>query len=671
MSQNYRSTCSKLQDYDLEEALAIIKRAAANFSRQDIVNKAQAIREDYNRMQNIFVHGHDDEKREELFNQLFERAWALDSELCYLSEKDNRQYEPIEGDTNTLLEQLASNPTDDAYLNAVFEHVIATHPMTNDERHSLHLAILDEQLPSYVRATLLSALTLYLQITFDARIIENLYTYTLDDQPIQLQMQAWVTLVLVAFWHKDRIKHLPRLKEQYSLLCESNPALLIEIQRTLLMTELAPKIQAQTQKLLADREGDAGNDEQKMQRLQDFFREIGLGVDLSYSTFKMFCRHSFFSRQNTRHHWLEPFSYDQPTIKRALERQPSHNNVLRMLTHASNQSATDKYLAVLCAPALGDDSMKELSQKLEEMDIKFEEPMPIHPVNVMQNYVHDLYRYFTLHPYLSENDRRKLDATCWLLSANPWLRPVAEDVEQLRSVAELCHHHKLSDSVIAKAYTDLLAVEQTETGYLRLAKAIRPTIENGGKRSRILLECIDLFPDCREAYVLLADQYDEKHQYIEEKHLLLDALAQMPNQEDLLWRLGRSLVELNLPEQALETLFKADLAHEGNAHTQLELSRAYLLQGKLQQAVHYAELAIESPKLNAMDRGWGGVILMANGDYLRAYEQLKRSSILLLEPLFADVIKLLEPYGVPPHDLALMRTQVLRYDNTEINQNTI
>ena len=228
----YEKVARRLVNGQLQSALTLISKQCAMESRlYSIGEEADTLQKDYDRMLDFLAKGTHDPKLQEQHDILLERAWRL-AESLYDAQVPAKL--PFEEPILTLLERLQAEPDSDKLLNQIFEQLAESRHLSKAERKAMHQALLDENIPEYVRATLLSAITLHLTQSFDARMVEDLYTYTLDDQPVQLQMQAWITLVFVALIHTHRIEHLPRLREQYQFICESAPDLLFNLQIALL-----------------------------------------------------------------------------------------------------------------------------------------------------------------------------------------------------------------------------------------------------------------------------------------------------------------------------------------------------------------------------------------------------------------------------------------------------
>ena len=106
----------------------------------------------------------------------------------------------------------------------LFDAIEYNYPSSREDRNTIKKIILDEKNPLYLRAMVLSALTLNLLKYFDNEKFESLYTYTLDDQDIVIRIRAYVAIILVTMKHDVRIsldeKLVEQVKQQYNLTDE-------------------------------------------------------------------------------------------------------------------------------------------------------------------------------------------------------------------------------------------------------------------------------------------------------------------------------------------------------------------------------------------------------------------------------------------------------------------
>lgn len=658
---SYSKVTSLLSNGHLRDACAFLSSIRHTLpATLEIAEEAERLMADLDRMLDHYAQGGTDPHREALLGQATDRAWLLAEQLY-----------DIEAPACTIdngwtvasaVEALRDGVLNDVMLGTAFEEVVECRHLSRDDRNALGLAMLDETLPEYVRATLLSAITLNLLQWFDAEMVESLYVFTFDDQPLQVQMQAWVALTLIALVHKQRIGNLPRLKEQYQLICESEGKLLDDIQKELLMCREAHHANKRMTEMV-NQFDEEDSEQTRNANLKELFGMLNEGVDMSFNAFRKQARLPFFSLPDTRHHWLLPFSLEQPLMKDIFDAHPKALPWARMMMQSVAQCETDKYAAVLMMQGMGGGQlMSAIGQKLEETGLKFEDIVPTPPLYVMRNYLHDLYRYFTLHPKARQMRNRPFDSDL-LMCLNPWLSDAASDTERLASTAErLMRKERWAEA--AKVYQLLADIEPSEKTLQRLAYAyIRDPECNDQRALPTLFMCRRLYPGNLWTLKSLADCLYRVADHAREEDLLNEALETHPDDIGLLTRLGRCLNIQHRHREALKPLFKADLLKEGRRNVQRELARALLATHDVDRALYYAERAVQHSSASDDDFLVYGLVALQRGDIpLAAAQYAKADADLATFSLNAER-KCLNALGVSNSDIDLMCELIRRQDN--------
>lgn len=618
----YEDVAVRLMNGQLLLALTtILKHCAEQPRLYNIREEAESLQNDYGRMLGYLAKGMHDPKLQEQHDIIMEHVWNLAEKLYDI---ENPVSLPFEEPIITLLESLLAAPNDDQCLNRAFEQIVESRHLTKPERTALHQAILNEDLPEYVRATLLSASTLYLTQNFDARMVEDLYTYTLDDQPTQLQMQAWVTLVFVALIHTHRIEHLPRLREQFRFICESEYDLLYDIQIALLQCREAFTVDKKLHKIINPDGEEAEMSEPE--RAREFLEFITEGVDTTLTMFSQLKKIPFFSAPGSRHHWLEPFSLEQPDIKVILDENPKAKPLSRMLLQSMAQCNTDKYSSFLAMRALNKDLMASISEKLEGTISIIDNALPPSPLYVMRNYLHDLFRYCNLHPK-GKKMRYPLFESDLNMSQNKWLSAGVCHPEQLKKIAEfLFRKERWEEASIT--YETLLKMETSEEALQKLYYSLRwsrSSIPYATDELIILDKCNTLFPGNKWTLRTLADSYHETEEFHFEEKMLREALEHFPDDPNLLMRMGRCLICLDRIDEAIEILYKADIKKEGQLSVHRELAEALFLSGDHTRAEKFIRMVLSRPQPPSYDWITGGQIALLGNDIPLAVERLKHS----------------------------------------------
>ena len=622
---SYTKATAMLMTGRLGEACGFLRTIRHTLpAAQSIAEEAERVLDDYRRMLDYYGQGGMDPQRTELNDRLYDRTWQLCEQLYDVEMPANAPT----GDLSASLEALAQAPTDDNWLGTAFDQIADCRHLTRQQREDLQLALLNEALPEYVRGTLMAATMLNMLESFDAELVEGMYVYTFDDQPVQLQVQAWVTLILVATVHKDRIIRLPRLREQYRLMCESNPDLLMTMQTALLLCREAHTAEKRMDALV--RTIDEDDTEQVMQeKMKKFYGFITEGLDLTYNAFCEQSKMPFFSRPDARHHWLLPFSLEQPQMKAIFDDRPQGLPWARLLMQSIGQCETDKYANVLCMLPLGHGTLiTKIGQKLEETGLDMKDMIPLPIEHVMRNHLHDLYRYCMLHPKGKAMRNNPFDHDL-KMGLNPCLEEVMALGDRTTKIGDLMltKERWLEAAQMYEIYLNTYGWEYPEE-LQRLTYAHTKLAQQTGNWQMALNLLKKLHKECpndRWGQRQLADCLHDIGDYAGEEEVL--RLARIYDEKDpvVLTRLGRCYNAQRNYKEAIELLYNADLLQEGRRNTQRELAIALLGTQEYERAWHYAQLAYSHSKARSEDFVTGGHVALQQGDTAKALELYQRA----------------------------------------------
>ena len=544
--------------------------------------------------------GLDVEAYKERLDQIFLETWQLTDQLRW----EHMEHKPMIFAVDNLeaeLEPQHLTEINDYQLECVFNTIRTTYPISKDLRTALHQAILSDEVPMFLRATLLSAMTLNVLEWFNADLLECMYTYTLDDQPVQLQQQSWAALFLCGMVHDQRIVHHSRLREEYSLLCEIEPAQLAQLQKLLLplreyesftrdLHKLIDNI-AQSQMPEDDEEKDFDEEDEQEEKkelrfeitkdsenFKQFLELMRSNVDTGYTQFKLMSKLGFFSMNGTDHHWLMPFDKECEIIKKLLEEKPEMQYWYQMLLHNLAQTNTDKYATFLLM-ANTSEKVKELNSKLSELNLPEGKMTELGADMIMQIHLQDLYRFFTL-----SKTGRTLSNPFNLtpdLSSYECFGKAFYTADNLRMVAEYLLKSERYEEA-AQAYERLLELEITEQN-LKNALSCYPHLNVGQfKVKPLAMLCNKLFPGDEEVLKALIKAYDYNDPLLEPYYQ--EALEYFPDSTLFLMHYGKFLNEAKRYSDALKPLYKAYMLDETNQAVILELAKAHAHLGQKDKA---------------------------------------------------------------------------------------
>ncbi len=520
-------------------------------------------------------------------DQIYRETWQLVDQERWNRMEHNPMIFAVDDLVNELDPQHLAE-IGDAKLECIFNTIRTTYPFGKAQRNALHHAILSDQVPMYLRATLLSAMTLNVLNWFDVDLLECMYTYTLDDQPVQLRQQSWTALFLCGMVHDKRIIHYPRLSEQYLLLCEIEPSQLAQLQRLLLPLREYKSFSRDLHKLIDNMQQSSlqeGEEEQELHLTPDsdnfkqFIDLMHSNVDTGYSQFRLMSKLGFFSMDGTDHHWLMPFDRECEIVKKALEETPELEKWYQMLLHNQAQTNTDKYATFLIMSTMPR-RMKDLNEKIDSLKLPKGEMVELGADMVMQIHLQDLYRFFTLSK-TGMTLKNPFDLTPDL-SSYQCFGKAFYTAENLRTVAEyLFKAEKYEDA--AFTYERLLELEITQQHLKNAITSMQKSSKLGLHKVRTLVVlCNKLFPGDEETLKQLIISFGFEDPLLEPYYK--EALEYFPDSIAFLEDYGKFLNEAKRYSEALSPLYKAYMLDESNTNIVTEIAKAHLRLGQKDKA---------------------------------------------------------------------------------------
>lgn len=304
---------------------------------------------------------------------------------------------------------------------ALFDAIEYNYPSTKEDRIAIKQIMLNEDNPLYIRAMVISALTLNLFKYFDADKYESLYTYTLEDQHITIRARAWVAIVLVAMKHDVRISLDEKIKDQLKFIVDecnessTKKNILFTIQVILYKCIQA----AQAAQLIKDTLGQKieeglkviKNNKEKSEEDQapawdNYLNESGIqdqindlldlqrkGIDITISTFAQISKFPFFS---VKCNWFLPFSDKHPLIEAIGRKSKKKDMFIKIMNKSGQMCSTEKYSNVLVLTLMPDSQMEQVESAFKANDIQIENIATATLEDEVLNYMHDIYRYYCL-----------------------------------------------------------------------------------------------------------------------------------------------------------------------------------------------------------------------------------------------------------------------------------
>lgn len=597
-----KRTMNLLHAHQFNDALSFLLDQERIAGRTTRLGDIDYMQDKYDQLLTDFAEAKLAPEAEDDYNKLFLDLYDETQELSFsLASNNVNRLSSISSSIEKLL-----NSHSDKDLCALFWEISSSYMFSSQDRSVLHHFIMNEDVPVFMRCTALSAVMLHLFVYFDTEMLENIYAYTLDDQPDQIRWQAWVTMLLCAVVHPTRIEHCDRIRQQYQFMAESEPKLFLSMQLTLLQCTESATIHEKVSKLMAKK----GNEEEKAKKIFQFVAE---GADLSYDAFKMMRHMPFFSSPGTSAHWLMPFSIEQEAIKAMLEQNAQIKPMIELISKSLAQSEQDKYGSIMMLIGSDIKVVEQMNGQLKEAGIELDQVVAPSGEILMRNYMHDVYRFFTLSPHGASFPvspfRENLD-----LGRLSWLETALCSSKALKIIGEYLMVHENWDAATV-TYSRLANMENSEYALQRLAYvAEKRQTRNLQLEGDPLIRCNKLYPGNVWTLQHLAKFYKRTGLLSGAEIHLQEALKIEPDNTDLLSDMADCCMMMQQYDKALETYFKLDLQNEGDVKIQRQIVKCAFLSRNMETAQKYMQLVLDQCKPIMSDWALAGCLALKDND---------------------------------------------------------
>ena len=603
-----------IEQGNISQALDFISNEAKASGMRDLSEKAQRLLTDFNYMLNYYMTGAQDPTRQEMLARIYDGTYSILDCMAARTENGVERLNRISSidlsDTQDLFDTIENN-----------------FPSNNEDRNSIQEIIMDETNPLYLRAMVLSALTMNLLKYFDNEKFESLYTYTLEDQPLIIRQRAWVAIVLVAMAHDHRISTQPRLVEQLRFICEEgvnidglNTLLTIQIAlyqcleaqtaRRILKEEITPDIE----KSLSEMKDDQNPQwEEKLEQtgIQDKLREFAdlqkNGIDIMLDGFAHMTHLNFFAH---RSNWFMPFTLDHPEVESRLKEQDKKSQYIKVLYKAGNMCATDKFSNMLMLNYLPEEQFKQVEETMKANDVKFENIIEASPKEEIINYLHDLYRFY----YIYKTTKKAYNPFARNLYFGKYecLRSVSEDSETKHMISEfLLKHKRYADA--RTVFKEIVDSEVSEENLQKYAYCIMKYDPDDTSYGDILALCNNYFPGNKWTIKHYANALMNEMNYHSAEIILREACNAFQDDVNFPLSLAKCLITQERYEEAMKYLYKADLLKENSTRTIRHMAWCSFVLGNKEQSERYISQVLGDP--NAKSADWingGHIALLCN-----------------------------------------------------------
>lgn len=414
-------------------------------------------------------------------------------------------------------------------------------------------------------------------------------------------------------------------------------------------------------------------------KFEDKIREMGelqqAGADVYLTTFSQLKSYPFFHELPN---WFLPFDHAHSSVVSIFGLDgKGENNLLTLLLHSGMFCNSDKYSLCFTMNMMPKEGREQLFSQLtdqgadmleDEQRLKGLKNYIEQPEVISNTYIHDLYRFFKLHPRRAEF--KDPFAQKIALHSLPFFRDLLETSEYQRQLADTLF--QLEKYAEASEVYDFLLL-----GF------------NGEEKSYINADFYRRYAYCNqkmEAYLSALDTY--KHaDLIQPGHIW--TLRQMaiccrmsedyeqaigyyrqieeiePENIQLMLQIAACYANMAEYKIALEYLIKADYLDADNPKILRALAWCNFLKGNYERASEYCARVLQmqadaSDYLNAGHVAWVmGKVSEATGHYRQAAQLCNQRQEFI--EMFNKDIRLLEERGITTTDMALMKELTLNF----------
>ena len=441
-------------------AIRYMENYLAAWPEQHTSQKLAEIREDYDRMENYWQQGGEDQQRETLYQRLLQRMYVLYANVMHYHRMKASPYQnslytrvrqaqrdwsltairqEMEGFvSNVAMLQLEPDnkrgaKSQELYrdhqqqMNQLFEYVLTSRQWSEGVGSQFVDMLTSPTIDTVDQQLLIAAVSLSLLNQFDVakfRMLTEVYRLSQDEAVRQRALVGWALSVSDTYQ-----KVYPEQRELLTALLESEQVCqeLTELQIQLIYClneekdsrtirkEIMPDLLKSSSKMMTN---DIETEEERleevlhpevseermehleasMRRVQDMQKE---GVDVFYHGFSQIKRYPFFYDISN---WLVPFFIQHPDIAQFVE----NNNDIRFLKKVFATNAfcnSDKYSFVIAfQEVIGrlPQQMREMMQRGEYSAEELGETVEHSAAYERRLYLMDIYRFFRLYPHRAE-----------------------------------------------------------------------------------------------------------------------------------------------------------------------------------------------------------------------------------------------------------------------------
>ena len=644
--------------------------------------------DDYNRMLDYTEQGYQDPQREDIYLKLVKRLWhftcnAQTAWLCNNKSifREARQksvhhmfsQEEIEQNLHNFVSDIAmlSLETEEAkeqkeaavyarhfdYISSLFNHIFVSHPWNKSDGTFYTQLLLSPMTDSIDARTLVSAITLNCLVHFDLEKFSTLVEIHEKATDAALRERAFVGWVMALRLFPSAL--FPEFTQRLKDVCSRHTDELLELQQQIiscinaesdnetLQNDIMPNIMKNTGYRITpkgveefeDPMEDILDPDAADKRMEEAERNISKildmqrhGADIYFGSFKMMKRFGFFY---TLSNWFTPFYYQHPALS-SLRKDIQTNKFITGIINKGPFCDSDKYSFALGASnvisTLPPDVLK-MMESVENIDPAMDPELTATSMFKRQMYLHDLYRFFRIHPQCKDMPYDPFETATPYTDDNYFV----------------LNHDIFND-------TDDVHIVLMRARYLHKNRKF-------SKVAAALEDIVDKHPDNVQAQALMANALLETGSYDEAADHYEQLLTMRPGHFKFKLNHALALIKSGQYEDAMDDVFQLSYEYPDDSRVMRLLAWALLIQKRDEQAERYYEKLLQSADANPSDRlnaaycYWFRGKIKQSVELFREYIQKKGTP---LELAFIDDEELLRVYEVSDFDKKLIMELVER-----------
>lgn len=511
----------------------------------------------------------------------------------------------------------------------IFNLIWLTDKFKDSDDSLLKIIWSEERFPWYERSIIISALTLSCIRCFDEKKIFQMIKFTRDKDQ-QINQRALVGLFLILFIYDKRLALYPRIINELEKidddidLAKHFELIAIQLLKSKETEKITKKLQEEIlpemvkfqpvlrdkldlDNILSEDFGEEKNPDWEtvfedapdlLDKLQEISKLQMEGADVFMGTFARLKHFPFFSDIIN---WFRPFNKEDQALNQALMKESENMKIESFLEGMEDSffmCNSDKYSFCLNIPQMPDiqknmmlemfNAELESIREIQKDDELLNKPSAIN--NIYSQYIHDLYRFYKIHPLRFEFvDIFNLQFDFYNSRA---ISKSLKKTNGLRNIGEFL----FEKDQFEQALEVFLILNKEGDNNLEIFEKIGYCYQKTAKFERALeyYKKAELF-DANRMWNLkkIALCYRYLKNYNESLKYYLEVEKLSPNDLYIQAYIGHSYLDLGNYEKALEHYFKVELMAENNKKVLRPIAWCCFVMGKFETAKKYLTNLIE------------------------------------------------------------------------------